>query len=141
MSYIYTIEEVQEELFQWRQNKKFQFEAMPKSIKAKIIELTQHHTQSKIMRTLHLSSTFINNLKQRTQLTQKSKVKLQDLNFVKYKIVPESQHNDDYCANFDSSKKIPDSSSYYELVKPSGIKLLIHNTDPKIVISAFLCFN
>ncbi len=122
MNKTFSLEEVREELILWRKTKKRIFDRIPDQIKEKIISLFAHYKSHKIMRALNLSSKFINNLKQQHK-------PYNGLNFIPYKI----------SSNDKTSTNNNISNSFYEVIKPCGTKLVIHNCDINTVMNLFIC--
>jgi hypothetical protein len=140
-STISTLEEVANQFQVWRDNKKnSKFSPIPPHLKAHARQLLTSYSISQVAAALNISRSFLYNI-------QKDKISLLDnknqqtsgtesLNFIPFNFVDPNQPQKNQLIN-----PAPPLNFTCEMIKPNGIRLIIHTSDPTSIINTFLCSN
>lgn len=136
-----TLEEVANQFQVWRDNKKnSKFSPVPPHLKTNARQLLSSYPISQVAVALGISRSFLYNI-------QKDKISLLDnknqqtsgtesLNFIPFNFVDPNQPQKNQLIN-----PAPPLNFTCEMIKPNGIRLIIHTSDPTGIINTFLCSN
>ena len=140
-STISTLEEVANQFQVWRDNKKnSKFSPIPIYLKNHARQLLSSYSISQVAAALSVSRSFLYNI-------QKDKISLLDnknqqtsgtesLNFIPFNFIDPNQQKKNHLINPE-----PPLNFTCEMIKPNGIRLIIHTSDPTSIINTFLCSN
>ena len=140
-STISTLEEVANQFQVWRDNKKTsKFSPIPIYLKNHASQLLSSYSISQVAAALSVSRSFLYNI-------QKDKISLLDnknqqtsgtesLNFIPFNFADPTQPQKNHLINPE-----PPLNFTCEMIKPNGIRLIIHTSDPTSIINTFLCSN
>jgi len=136
-STISTLEEVANQFQVWRDNKKnSKFSPIPIYLKNHARQLLSSYSISQVAAALSVSRSFLYNIQKDQNYSLDSKNQqtsgTESLNFIPFNYQQKKNHliNPATPLNFAC-----------EMIKPNGIRLIIHTSDPTSIINTFLCSN
>ena len=140
-STISTLEEVANQFQVWRDNKKnSKFSPIPIYLKNHARQLLSSYSISQVAAALSVSRSFLYNIQkdQNYSLDRKNQQTsgTESLNFIPFNFVDPNQPQKNQLIN-----PAPPLNFTCEMIKPNGIRLIIHTSDPTSIINTFLCSN
>ena len=140
-STISTLEEVANQFQVWRDNKKnSKFSPIPSHLKTNARQLLSSYPISQVAVALGVSRSFLYNIQKDQNYSLDSKNQqtsgTESLNFIPFNFVDPNQPQKNQLIN-----PAPPLNFTCEMIKPNGIRLIIHTTDPTSIINTFLCSN
>ena len=140
-STISTLEEVANQFQVWRDNKKnSKFSPIPIYLKNHARQLLSSYSISQVAAALSVSRSFLYNIQkdQNFSLDRKNQQTsgTESLNFIPFNFVDPNQPQKNQLIN-----SAPPLNFTCEMIKPNGIRLIIHTSDPTSIINTFLCSN
>ena len=140
-STISTLEEVANRFQVWRDNKKnSKFSPIPPHLKAHARQLLTSYSISQVSAALNISRSFLYNIQKDQNYSPDSKNQqtsgTESLNFIPFNFVDPNQSQKNQLIN-----PAPPLNFTCEMIKPNGIRLIIHTSDPTSIINTFLCSN
>ena len=136
-----TLEEVANQFQVWRDNKKnSKFSPIPSHLKTNARQLLSSYPISQVAVALGISRSFLYNIqKDKTSLLDNKNQQTsgtESLNFIPFNFVDPNQPQKNQLIN-----PAPPLNFTCEMIKPNGIRLIIHTSDPTSIINTFLCSN
>ena len=136
-----TLEEVANHFQVWRDNKKTsKFSPIPIYLKNHARQLLSSYSISQVAAALSVSRSFLYNIQkdQNYSLDRKNQQTsgTESLNFIPFNFVDPNQPQKNQLIN-----PAPPLNFTCEMIKPNGIRLIIHTSDPTSIINTFLCSN
>ena len=140
-STISTLEEVANQFQVWRDNKKnSKFSPIPSHLKTNARQLLSSYPISQVAVALGVSRSFLYNIQKDQNYSPDSKNQqtsgTESLNFIPFNFVDPNQPQKNQLIN-----PAPPLNFTCEMIKPNGIRLIIHTSDPTSIINTFLCSN
>ncbi|NBY35359.1 MAG: hypothetical protein EBQ62_03575 [Alphaproteobacteria bacterium] len=140
-STISTLEEVANQFQVWRDNKKnSKFSPIPIYLKNHARQLLSSYPISQVAAALSVSRSFLYNIQKDQNYSLDSKNQqtsgTESLNFIPFNFVDPNQPQKNQLIN-----PAPPLNFTCEMIKPNGIRLIIHTSDPTSIINTFLCSN
>ena len=140
-STISTLEEVANQFQVWRDNKKnSKFSPIPSHLKTNARQLLSSYPISQVAVALGVSRSFLYNIQKDQNYSLDSKNQqtsgTESLNFIPFNFVDPNQSQKNQLIN-----PAPPLNFTCEMIKPNGIRLIIHTSDPTSIINTFLCSN
>lgn len=140
-STISTLEEVANQFQVWRDNKKnSKFSPIPIYLKNHARQLLNSYSISQVAAALSVSRSFLYNIQkdQNYSLDNKNRQTsgTESLNFIPFNFADPNQPQKNQIIN-----PAPPLNFTCEMIKPNGIRLIIHTSDPTSIINTFLCSN
>ena len=140
-STISTLEEVANQFKVWRDNKKnSKFSPIPIYLKNHARQLLSFYSISQVATALSVSRSFLYNIQKDQNYSLDSKNQqtsgTESLNFIPLNFVDPNQPQKNQLIN-----PAPPLNFTCEMIKPNGIRLIIHTSDPTSIINTFLCSN
>lgn len=140
-STISTLEEVANQFQVWRDNKKnSKFSPVPPHLKTNARQLLSSYPISQVAVALGISRSFLYNIQKDQNYSPDSKNQqtsgTESLNFIPFNFVDPNQPQKNQLIN-----PAPPLNFTCEMIKPNGIRLIIHTSDPTSIINTFLCSN
>ncbi|MFO0414784.1 MAG: hypothetical protein ACK50E_03960 [Bacteroidota bacterium] len=140
-STISTLEEVANQFQVWRDNKKnSKFSSIPSHLKTNARQLLSSYPISQVAVALGVSRSFLYNIQKDQNYSLDSKNQqtsgTESLNFIPFNFVDPNQPQKNQLIN-----PAPPLNFTCEMIKPNGIRLIIHTSDPTSIINTFLCSN
>ncbi len=140
-STISTLEEVANQFQVWRDNKKnSKFSSIPSHLKTNARQLLSSYPISQVAVALGVSRSFLYNIQKDQNYSLDSKNQqtsgTESLNFISFNFVDPNQPQKNQLIN-----PAPPLNFTCEMIKPNGIRLIIHTSDPTSIINTFLCSN
>ena len=136
-----TLEEVANHFQVWRDNKKTsKFSPIPIYLKNHARQLLSSYSISQVAAALSVSRSFLYNIQkdQNFSLDRKNQQTsgTESLNFIPFNFIDPNQQKKNHLIN-------PATPLNFacEMIKPNGIRLIIHTSDPTSIINTFLCSN
>ena len=136
-----TLEEVVNQFQVWRDNKKnSKFSSIPSHLKTNARQLLSSYPISQVAVALNISRSFLYNIQKDQNYSLDSKNQqtsgTESLNFIPFNFVDPNQPQKNHLIN-----PAPPLNFTCEMIKPNGIRLIIHTSDPTSIINTFLCSN
>jgi len=136
-----TLEEVANQFQVWRDNKKnSKFSSIPSHLKTNARQLLSSYPISQVAVALGVSRSFLYNIQKDQNYSLDSKNQqtsgTESLNFIPFNFVDPNQPQKNQLIN-----PAPPLNFTCEMIKPNGIRLIIHTSDPTSIINTFLCSN
>ena len=136
-----TLEEVANQFQVWRDNKKnSKFSPVPPHLKTNARQLLSSYPISQVAVALGVSRSFLYNIQKDQNYSLDSKNQqtsgTESLNFIPFNFVDPNQSQKNQLIN-----PAPPLNFTCEMIKPNGIRLIIHTSDPTSIINTFLCSN
>ena len=136
-----TLEEVANHFQVWRDNKKnSKFSSIPSHLKTNARQLLSSYPISQVAVALGISRSFLYNIQKDQNYSPDSKNQqtsgTESLNFIPFNFVDPNQPQKNQLIN-----PAPPLNFTCEMIKPNGIRLIIHTSDPTSIINTFLCSN
>ena len=136
-----TLEEVANQFQVWRDNKKnSKFSPIPSHLKTNARQLLSSYPISQVAVALGVSRSFLYNIQKDQNYSLDSKNQqtsgTESLNFIPFNFVDPNQPQKNQLIN-----PAPPLNFTCEMIKPNGIRLIIHTSDPTSIINTFLCSN
>ena len=136
-----TLEEVANQFQVWRDNKKnSKFSPVPPHLKTNARQLLSSYPISQVAVALGISRSFLYNIQKDQNYSLDSKNQqtsgTESLNFIPFNFVDPNQPQKNQLIN-----PAPPLNFTCEMIKPNGIRLIIHTSDPTSIINTFLCSN
>jgi len=136
-----TLEEVANQFQVWRDNKKnSKFSPVPPHLKTNARQLLSSYPISQVAVALGVSRSFLYNIQKDQNYSLDSKNQqtsgTESLNFIPFNFVDPNQPQKNQLIN-----PAPPLNFTCEMIKPNGIRLIIHTSDPTSIINTFLCSN
>ena len=136
-----TLEEVANQFQVWRDNKKnSKFSPIPSHLKTNARQLLSSYPISQVAVALGVSRSFLYNIQKDQNYSPDSKNQqtsgTESLNFIPFNFVDPNQPQKNQLIN-----PAPPLNFTCEMIKPNGIRLIIHTSDPTSIINTFLCSN
>ncbi len=136
-----TLEEVANHFQVWRDNKKTsKFSPIPPHLKAHARQLLTSYSISQVAAALNISRSFLYNIQKDQNYSLDSKNQqtsgTESLNFIPFNFADPNQSQKNQLIN-----PAPPLNFTCEMIKPNGIRLIIHTSDPTSIINTFLCSN
>jgi hypothetical protein len=140
-STISTLEEVANQFQVWQDNKKnSKFSPIPSHLKTNARQLLSSYPISQVAVALGVSRSFLYNIQKDQNYSLDSKNQqtsgTESLNFIPFNFVDPNQPQKNQLIN-----PAPPLNFTCEMIKPNGIRLIIHTSDPTSIINTFLCSN
>ena len=140
-STISILEEVANQFQVWRDNKKnSKFSPIPSHLKTNARQLLSSYPISQVAVALGVSRSFLYNIQKDQNYSLDSKNQqtsgTESLNFIPFNFVDPNQPQKNQLIN-----PAPPLNFTCEMIKPNGIRLIIHTSDPTSIINTFLCSN
>ena len=140
-STISTLEEVANQFQVWRDNKKnSKFSPIPSHLKTNARQLLSSYPISQVAVALGVSRSFLYNIQKDQNYSLDSKNQqtsgTESLNFIPFNFADPNQSQKNQLIN-----PAPPLNFTCEMIKPNGIRLIIHTSDPTSIINTFLCSN
>jgi len=140
-STISTLEEVANQFQVWRDNKKnSKFSSIPSHLKTNARQLLSSYPISQVAVALNISRSFLYNIQKDQNYSLDSKNQqtsgTESLNFIPFNFAEPNQPQKNHLIN-----PAPPLNFTCEMIKPNGIRLIIHTSDPTSIINTFLCSN
>ena len=140
-STISTLEEVANQFQVWRDNKKnSKFSPVPPHLKTNARQLLSSYPISQVAVALGVSRSFLYNIQKDQNYSPDSKNQqtsgTESLNFIPFNFADPNQQKKNHLIN-----PAPPLKFTCEIIKPNGIRLIIHTSDPTSIINTFLCSN
>jgi len=140
-STISTLEEVANQFQVWRDNKKnSKFSSIPSHLKTNARQLLSSYPISQVAVALGVSRSFLYNIQKDQNYSLDSKNQqtsgTESLNFIPFNFADPNQPQKNHLINPE-----PPLNFTCEMIKPNGIRLIIHTSDPTSIINTFLCSN
>ena len=140
-STISTLEEVANQFQVWRDNKKnSKFSPIPSHLKTNARQLLSSYPISQVAVALGVSRSFLYNIQKDQNYSLDSKNQqtsgTESLNFIPFNFADPNQPQKNQLIN-----PAPPLNFTCEMIKPNGIRLIIHTSDPTSIINTFLCSN
>ena len=136
-----TLEEVANQFQVWRDNKKnSKFSSIPSHLKTNARQLLSSYPISQVTVALGISRSFLYNIQKDQNYSLDSKNQqtsgTESLNFIPFNFADPNQPQKNQLIN-----PAPPLNFTCEMIKPNGIRLIIHTSDPTSIINTFLCSN
>ena len=136
-----TLEEVANQFQVWRDNKKnSKFSPVPPHLKTNARQLLSSYPISQVAVALGISRSFLYNIQKDQNFLLDSKNQqtsgTESLNFIPFNFADPDQSQKNQLIN-----PAPPLNFTCEMIKPNGIRLIIHTSDPTSIINTFLCSN
>ena len=136
-----TLEEVANQFQVWRDNKKnSKFSPIPSHLKTNARQLLSSYPISQVAVALGVSRSFLYNIQKDQNYSLDSKNQqtsgTESLNFIPFNFADPNQSQKNQLIN-----PAPPLNFTCEMIKPNGIRLIIHTSDPTSIINTFLCSN
>lgn len=136
-----TLEEVANHFQVWRDNKKTsKFSPIPIYLKNHARQLLSSYSISQVAAALSVSRSFLYNIQkdQNFSLDRKNQQTsgTESLNFIPFNFADPNEPQKNHLINPE-----PPLNFTCEMIKPNGIRLIIHTSDPTSIINTFLCSN
>ena len=136
-----TLEEVANQFQVWRDNKKnSKFSPIPSHLKTNARQLLSSYPISQVAVALGVSRSFLYNIQKDQNFLLDSKNQqtsgTESLNFIPFNFADPNQSQKNQLIN-----PAPPLNFTCEMIKPNGIRLIIHTSDPTSIINTFLCSN
>jgi hypothetical protein len=136
-----TLGEVANQFQVWRDNKKnSKFSPIPIYLKNHARHLLSFYSISQVASTLSVSRSFLYNIQkdQNFSLDRKNQQTsgTESLNFIPFNFADPNHPQKNQLIN-----PAPPLNFTCEMIKPNGIRLIIHTSDPTSIINTFLCSN
>ena len=136
-----TLEEVANHFQVWRDNKKTsKFSPIPIYLKNHARQLLSSYSISQVAAALSVSRSFLYNIQkdQNFSLDRKNQQTsgTESLNFIPFNFADPNHPQKNQLIN-----PAPPLNFTCEMIKPNGIRLIIHTSDPTSIINTFLCSN
>jgi len=136
-----TLEEVVNQFQVWRDNKKnSKFSPVPPHLKTNARQLLSSYPISQVAVALGVSRSFLYNIQKDQNYSLASKNQqtsgTESLNFIPFNFADPNQPQKNQLIN-----PAPPLNFTCEMIKPNGIRLIIHTSDPTSIINTFLCSN
>ena len=136
-----TLEEVANQFQVWRDNKKnSKFSPIPIYLKNHARQLLSSYPISQVAVALGVSRSFLYNIQKDQNYSLDSKNQqtsgTESLNFIPFNFTDPNQQKKNHLIN-----PAPLLNFTCEMIKPNGIRLIIHTSDPTSIINTFLCSN
>ena len=136
-----TLEEVANQFQVWRDNKKnSKFSPIPIYLKNHARQLLSSYSISQVAAALSVSRSFLYNIQKDQNFSLDSKNQqtsgTESLNFIPFNFADPNQPQKNQLIN-----PAPLLNFTCEMIKPNGIRLIIHTSDPTSIINTFLCSN
>lgn len=136
-----TLEEVANQFQVWRDNKKnSKFSPVPPHLKTNARQLLSSYPISQVAVALGVSRSFLYNIQKDQNYSPDSKNQqtsgTESLNFIPFNFADPNQPQKNQLIN-----PVPSLNFTCEMIKPNGIRLIIHTSDPTSIINTFLCSN
>ena len=136
-----TLEEVANQFQVWRDNKKnSKFSPVPPHLKTNARQLLSSYPISQVAVALGISRSFLYNIQKDQNYSLDSKNQqtsgTESLNFIPFNFADQNQQKKNHLINPE-----PLLNFTCEMIKPNGIRLIIHTSDPTSIINTFLCSN
>ena len=136
-----TLEEVANQFQVWRDNKKnSKFSPISIYLKNHARQLLSSYSISQVAAALSVSRSFLYNIQKDQNYSLNSKNQqtsgTESLNFIPLNFVDPNQQKKNHLIN-----PAPLLNFTCEMIKPNGIRLIIHTSDPTSIINTFLCSN
>lgn len=136
-----TLEEVVNHFQVWRDNKKnSKFSPVPPHLKTNARQLLSSYPISQVAVALGVSRSFLYNIQKDQKFSLDSKNQqtsgTESLNFIPFNFADPNQSQKNQLIN-----PAPPLNFTCEMIKPNGIRLIIHTSDPTGIINTFLCSN
>ena len=136
-----TLEEVANQFQVWRDNKKnSKFSPVPPHLKTNARQLLSSYPISQVAVALGVSRSFLYNIQKDQNFLLDSKNQqtsgTESLNFIPFNFADPNQSQKNQLIN-----PAPPLNFTCEMIKPNGIRLIIHTSDPTSIINTFLCSN
>ena len=143
-STISTLEEVANQFQVWRDNKKnSKFSSIPSHLKTNARQLLSSYPISQVAVALNISRSFLYNIQkdQNYSLDRKNQQTsgTESLNFIPFNFADPADPNQPQKNQL--INPAPPLNFTCEMIKPNGIRLIIHTSDPTSIINTFLCSN
>ena len=143
-STISTLEEVANQFQVWRDNKKnSKFSPIPPHLKAHARQLLTSYSISQVAAALNISRSFLYNIQKDQNYSPDSKNQqtsgTESLNFIPFNFADPADPNQPQKNQL--INPAPPLNFTCEMIKPNGIRLIIHTSDPTSIINTFLCSN
>ena len=143
-STISTLEEVANRFQVWRDNKKnSKFSPIPPHLKAHARQLLTSYSISQVSAALNISRSFLYNIqKDKNSLLDNKNQQTsgtESLNFIPFNFADPADPNQPQKNQL--INPAPPLNFTCEMIKPNGIRLIIHTSDPTSIINTFLCSN
>jgi hypothetical protein len=140
-STISALEEVANHFQVWRDNKKnSKFSPIPPHLKAHARQLLTSYSISQVAAALSVSRSFLYNIQKDQNYSLDSKNQqtsgTESLNLIPFNFAEPNQPQKNHLIN-----PAPPLNFTCEMIKPNGIRLIIHTSDPTSIINTFLCSN
>ena len=140
-STISILEEVANQFQVWRDNKKnSKFSPIPSHLKTNARQLLSSYPISQVAVALGVSRSFLYNIQKDQNYSLDSKNQqtsgTESLNFIPFNFADPNQSQKNQLIN-----PAPPLNFTCEMIKPNGIRLIIHTSDPTSIINTFLCSN
>ena len=140
-STISILEEVANQFQVWRDNKKnSKFSPIPIYLKNHARQLLSFYSISQVAAALSVSRSFLYNIQKDQNFLLDSKNQqtsgTESLNFIPFNFADPNQSQKNQLIN-----PAPPLNFTCEMIKPNGIRLIIHTSDPTSIINTFLCSN
>lgn len=137
-----TLEEVANQFQVWRDNKKnSKFSPVPLHLKTNARQLLNSYPISQVAVALGISRSFLYNIQKDQNYSPWDSKNQQtsgteSLNFIPFNFADPNQPQKNQLIN-----PAPPLNFTCEMIKPNGIRLIIHTSDPTSIINTFLCSN
>ena len=136
-----TLEEVANQFQVWRDNKKnSKFSPVPPHLKTNARQLLSSYPISQVAVALGVSRSFLYNIQKDQNYSLDSKNQqtsgTESLNFIPFNFADPNHPQKNQLIN-----PAPPLNFTCEMIKPNGIRLIIHTSDPTSIINTFLCSN
>lgn len=143
-STISTLEEVANQFQVWRDNKKnSKFSPVPPHLKTNARQLLSSYPISQVAVALGISRSFLYNIQKDQNYSPDSKNQqtsgTESLNFIPFNFADPADPNQPQKNQL--INPAPPLNFTCEMIKPNGIRLIIHTSDPTSIINTFLCSN
>ena len=139
-----TLEEVANQFQVWRDNKKnSKFSPVPPHLKTNARQLLSSYPISQVAVALGISRSFLYNIQKDQNYSPDSKNQqtsgTKSLNFIPFNFADPADPNQPQKNQL--INPAPPLNFTCEMIKPNGIRLIIHTSDPTSIINTFLCSN
>jgi hypothetical protein len=139
-----TLEEVANQFQVWRDNKKnSKFSPVPPHLKTNARQLLSSYPISQVAVALGISRSFLYNIQKDQNYSPDSKNQqtsgTESLNFIPFNFADPADPNQPQKNQL--INPAPPLNFTCEMIKPNGIRLIIHTSDPTSIINTFLCSN
>ncbi len=139
-----TLEEVANQFQVWRDHKKnSKFSPVPPHLKTNARQLLSSYPISQVTVALGISRSFLYNIQKDQNYSPDSKNQqtsgTESLNFIPFNFADPADPNQPQKNQL--INPAPPLNFTCEMIKPNGIRLIIHTSDPTSIINTFLCSN